>query len=92
MRIEPTQQTFGIKTQRTIRYDNPYCKRIVDTAFLDNGKSLRITKYFECDKLTQKLYYLKDQAGKWIKSKLKQYKGNSVNQVLQSNRLDSLNS
>ena len=91
MRIEPTQPTFGLNTQRVIRYDTPYCKRIVDTVSFDNGKSLRITKYFECDKLTQKLYYLKDQAGKWIKSKLKTYKDNSVNQVLQSNRLDSLN-
>lgn len=91
MRIEPTQQTFGLKTQRTIRYDSLKTKRIIDTAFLQNGKTLKIYNYFEFDKLTQKLYYLKDEAGKWVKSKLKTYKGNSVNQVLQSNRLDSLN-
>lgn len=89
MRIEPTQQTFGLKTQRTIRYNSPISKTIIDTAFLQNGKSLNVAKYFEYDKLTQKLYYLKDEAGKWVKSKLKTYKGNSVNQVLQSDRLDS---
>lgn len=89
MRIEPTQQTFGLKTQRTIRYNSLQGKTIIDTAFLKNGKSLRIAKYFEYDKLTQKLYYLKDEAGKWVKSKLKTYKGNSVNQILQSDRLDS---
>ena len=89
MRIEPTQPTFGLNTQRVIRYDTPYCKRIIDTVNLQNGKTLTISKHFERDNLTQKLYYLKNQAGEWIKSKLKMYKGNSVNQVLQSNRLDS---
>lgn len=90
--IQPQHPSFGLKTQRAVRYHSFTKKSITDTAYLQNGKSLRIIKYFDYDKLTQKLYYLKDEAGKWVKSKLKTYKGNSINQVLQSNRLDSLNS
>lgn len=81
MRIEPIQQpqpTFGLNVQKTIRYDSFTNKRIIDTVNFENGKKLQITKYFEYDKLVQKLYYLKDEAGKWIKSKLKDYRTNKV--------------
>lgn len=82
MRIEPIkpqpQPTFGLNVQKTIRYDSFTNKRIIDTVRFDNGKQLQITKYFEYDQLTQKLYYLKDSTGKWIKSKLKDFKLNKV--------------
>ena len=81
MRIEPIQQpqpTFGLNVQKTIRYDSFTNKRIIDTVNFENGKKLQITKYFEYDKLVQKLYYLKDETGKWVKSKLKDYRTNKV--------------
>lgn len=82
MRIEPIkpqpQPTFGLNVQKTIRYDDFTRKRIIDTVHFDNGKQLQITKFFEYDKLTQKLYYLKDETGKWVKSKLKDFKLNKV--------------
>ena len=82
MRIEPIkpqpQPTFGLNVQKTIRYDSFTNKRIIDTVNFENGKKLQITKYFEYDKLVQKLYYLKDKTGKWIKSILKDYETNIV--------------
>lgn len=82
--IQPQQPSFGLKTQRVIKYHSFTKKSITDTAYLQNGKSLRITQYFDYDKLTQKLYYLKDEAGKWVKSKLKTYKGRQVDKVITS--------
>lgn len=87
MRIEPIQPnepTFGLNVQKTIRYDSFTNKRIIDTVRFNNGKQLQITKYFEYDQLTQKLYYLKDSAGKWIKSKLKIFENNKLKQVVKS--------
>lgn len=81
MRIEPIQPkepTFGLNVQKAIRYDDMTRKRIIDTVRFGNGKQLQITKFFEYDKLTQKLYYLKDETGKWVKSKLKDFKLNKV--------------
>lgn len=82
--IQLQQPSFGLKTQRAIRYHSFTKKSVTDTAYLQNGKSLRITKYFDYGKLTQKLYYLKDEAGKWVKSKLKMYKGRQIDKVLTS--------
>lgn len=87
--IQPQQPSFGLNTQRTIRYHSFTKKSITDTAYLKNGKSLRITQYFDYDKLTQKLYYLKDEAGEWVKSKLKTYKSGKLNKTLNSKNLNN---
>lgn len=82
--IQPQQPSFGLNTKSVIKYGGFAQKSIDDTVQLSNGKSLRIIKYFDYDKLTQKLYYLKDEAGKWVKSKLKTYKGRQVDKVITS--------
>ena len=61
MRIQPTQQTFGLRTQRSIRYDSPQAKRIIDTAFLQNGKKVGAAKQ------------LKDYLGNILNGKAEQY-------------------
>ena len=72
--IQPQQPSFGLNTQRTIQYRGFTQKSIIDTVYLQNGKSLKITKNFNHDRLKEKIYILKDQLGNWIKFKTKNYK------------------
>ena len=85
MKIQPIQSpNFGLKVTRKIRFDSDQLKRVVDTVHLENGKKLIITKAYECNTLVSKLQYLKNEAGDWIKSKLKYYKGRQVIKELTS--------
>ena len=79
MKIQPIQTpSFGLNTARKIRFDGETQKRIIDTVNFDNGKKLIITKAYDCNTLVSKLQYLKNEAGDWIKSKLRYYKGRKV--------------
>lgn len=54
-------------------------KVLQDTVHFENGKTLKISKtYDKMGELTDKLYYLRDEAGKWIKSKVQYFKGGRV--------------
>ena len=87
MKIQPTQKNnlnFGIyKVTQMTRYG----KR--DTGLI-NGYKLDIYTAKEEGELVHKLYYLADNLGNWVKSKLKFYKGNKVVKVINSeNRRNS---
>lgn len=87
MRVQPikTQQpTFGINTNVVKRFDGIDRKQIITKGILNNGKQLIVTDYYYRDNLIQKLQYLKDATGKWIKSKLKIYENNKVAKVVNS--------
>lgn len=64
------------------------CGKVVqDTVHFENGKKLTIAKtYGKMGGLTEKLYYLRDETGKWIKSKLQCFKGNKVVQELRGQK------
>lgn len=68
MKIQPTNPiNFGIYQGTKL---TRYGKR--DTGII-NGKKLDIYTAYENGKVKHKLYYLYDNAGNWIKSKLKYF-------------------
>ena len=81
MKIQPIQQSnpsFGVHiVTRTTSYGNRA------TGLLKNC-TLDVYTVTENGELTQKLYYLSDKLGNWVKSKLKFYKGNKVYKVIRS--------
>ena len=87
MQIQPIQMTpgFGLNSTRKIYFDTPLIKRVVDTVHLGNGKKVIISKCYDYGNLISKLQYLKDEAGNWVKSKLKCYKnGKAVKTITSS--------
>lgn len=83
MKIQPTSQvSFGLNRSRQLRYVTPEIKREIDTIRFNNGKKLTITSEYQRSNLTNKLYYLKDAAGKWIKSKLDYFENGKVVKTL----------
>lgn len=88
MRIQPTETNFKMKwTTNNYKTIDGYVQK-VDKALLDNGKELRIyTEYKNGNKETS-LQYLVDSTGKWIKSKLRYFKGNKVIKVLKGGKYD----
>ena len=67
-----------------IRFDSDTLKRVVDTVHFNNGKKLIITKAYDCNTLVSKLQYLKNEAGDWVRSKLRYYKGRQVIKEMRS--------
>lgn len=85
MKIQPTQSpNFGLNVTRKIRFDSDTLKRVVDTIHFNNGKKLIITKAYDCNTLVSKLQYLKNEAGDWVRSKLRYYKGRQVIKEMRS--------
>lgn len=85
MKIQPTQSpNFGLNVTRKIRFDSNTLKRVVDTVHFNNGKKLIITKAYDCNTLVSKLQYLKNEAGDWVRSKLRYYKGRQVIKEMRS--------
>lgn len=83
MKIQPTSQvSFGLNRSRQLRYVTPEIKREIDTIRFNNGKKLTITSEYQRSNLTNKLYYLKDAAGKWIKSKLDYFENGKIVKTL----------
>ena len=79
MKIQPVESpNFGLMRQTQIRYTAPYTKVITDTVKLANGKKVLFAKTYSGNTLESKLSYLKDEAGRWVKSKLRYYKGGKV--------------
>lgn len=71
MKIQPVSQvSFGFNKTRSLRYIEPDVKQAIDIIRFENGKRLTITAQYKRGVLQNKLYYLKDAAGRWIKSKL----------------------
>ena len=89
MRVEPitgVESNFGLKKSTKVIYrfaNDIHCTSLTS----ENGKKLTIAKTFnKMGGLTEKLYYLRDETGKWIKSKLKCLKGNKVVQELRGQK------
>lgn len=76
MKVQKIQNpNFGIRikpTKTALYYPNCYVQKEVGVY---RGKEIIITKNFINDKLSSRLIYVKDQAGKWLKSKLKYLEG-----------------
>lgn len=87
MKIQPIQQpTFNsrYKIEQFKCYDKYVAKH--ENFYLNNGKTLKvITEWGENGKETS-LQCLFDEAGKWIKSKLRYFKGGKVTNVLRGER------
>lgn len=67
-------KTFGLKRSTKVVYHPPTYKKIVDTVELQNGKKVTFTKmYDKFGVLTEKLSYLRDSVGNWVKSKLQYF-------------------
>ena len=67
----PYNPNFGIRikpTKTSYYYPNCYVQKEVG---LFKGKEIIISKNFINDKLSSRLIYIKDETGKWLKSKLK---------------------
>ena len=85
MKIQPTHSpAFGLIRQTKIRYTKPYTKVITDTVKLVNGKKAIFASTYSGNTLESTLSYLQDAAGRWIKSKLRYYKGGKVVKTLDS--------
>ena len=79
--IVETHRKISFGVYRGTKYTH-YGK--VDTGIINN-KKLEIYKTYENNELKHKLYYLQDQVGHWIKSKLLFFKDNKVDKVVRSN-------
>lgn len=80
-------QTFGLKRTSSIRYNPNATKTFTDTAHLQNGKKVVVAKTFDkFGVLQEKIQYLKDNAGNWVKSKLKFYTGGKVVKEIGGNK------
>lgn len=84
MKIEGIQNTCFRCHKGSIERLRDYGKVIKDTGVI-NGKKLDIYSAYDTEgNLIHKLYYLADNMGNWIKSKLKFYKGRQVVKVIRS--------
>lgn len=72
MKIQPIQSpNFGVRLKPTkVSHYYPNCF-VEKEEGLFKGKQVIISKNFINDKLSSRLIYVKDEAGKWLKSKLK---------------------
>lgn len=78
----PQNVGFGLHVQNQTRYVSPAIKRVTDTVRFVNGKKLAITKEYHYGDLYTKLFYLKDAAGSWVKSKLQYFsRGKAVKEM-----------
>ena len=83
MKIQPVESpNFGLVRQTQIRYTAPYTKVITDTVKLANGKKAIFASTYSGNTLESKLSYLKDAAGKWIKSKLDYFENGKIVKTL----------
>ena len=72
-------QTFGLNRTSRIIYNPNSTKTLVDIVQLQNGKRLTVSKTYNMfGVMTDKLQYLKDQTGNWIKSKLQYFQDGKV--------------
>lgn len=82
MRIEPTEQTFGITTNRKISKYTYNCF-IEKSKGSYKGYDLSIQKNYINNRLCSTLICI-SKAGKWIKSKLKYFENGRQTKVLRS--------
>ena len=83
MKIQPTNQvTFALNRQTQIRYVTPEVRKVIDTVRLSNRKQVIVSKEYYRGNLSSKLQYLKDAAGKWIKSKLDYFENGKIVKTL----------
>ena len=89
MNIQPINNVNFQCRKGSIERLRPYGKVIQETGTI-NGKKLDIySAYNKEGELEHKLYYLADDVGRWIKSKLKYYRGGRCVKTIWSYRDDS---
>jgi len=80
-------KAFGLKRSSKVVYHPPTYKKIVDTVELQNGKRVTFTRmYNQFGELKEKLSYLRDSAGDWVKSKLQIFKDGEVIKTLKGRK------
>lgn len=87
MKIQPTQPSpsFGVRIKPTkVSHYYPNM-RIEKEVGLFKGHEVTVSKNFVNNKITSRLIYVKDNTGKWLKSKLK-YLDEGVWKVLKGER------
>ena len=71
---QPNDKAFGLKRTNKVVYHPNACKTIADTVHLNNGKTVTFAKtYNKWGDMTEKLSYLRDSVGNWVRSKLQFY-------------------
>lgn len=86
MKIQPTENINFRCHKATTQKLRDYGKVIKDTGFI-NGKKLEIYSAYSYDgQLMHKLYYLADNLGNWLKSKLKYYEKGKCYKVIRSEK------
>ena len=69
----PYNPAMGVRTSPTRVYMYAPAKYLTEDFGRFKDYKIHITKSYINDKLSQKLFYVTDSAGKWIKSKLKYF-------------------
>ena len=81
-------KAFGLNRSAKVLYRPNATKVLVDRVELANGKVITYSKtYDKWGKMTEKLSYLRDTAGEWVKSKLQYFnKDGEVIKTLKGNK------
>ena len=80
-------QTFGLHKMSKIKYNPNATKTIADVVQFENGKRFVVAKTFDkFGVMTEKLHYLKDSMGNWVKSKLQYFKDGKLIKELKGSR------
>lgn len=85
---EEYAKAFGLNRSAKVLYRPNATKVLVDRVELADGKVITYSKtYDKWGKMTEKLSYLRDTAGEWVKSKLQYFnKDGEVIKTLKGNK------
>ena len=89
---EEYAKAFGLKRSAKTLYHPNACKTLVDRVELSNGKTITYAKTLnKWGNTTEKLSYLRDEAGAWVKSKLQYFgKDGEVIKTLKGRKNDTV--
>ena len=85
MNIQPIGIIFKCHKGST-EHLRSYGKVVCEKGIINNKRLDIYSAYDTNGELMHKLYYLADSTGRWIKSKLKFYKGRQVTKIIRSER------
>ena len=86
MKIQPIDNTIFKCHKGTTEKIRDYGKVIQDTGIFKGNKLDIYSAYSREGKLIHKLYYLSDNVGHWLKSKLKYYENGKVIKEIRSEK------
>lgn len=84
---EEYSKAFGLRRSAKVLYRPNATKVLVDRVEFENGKTITYAKtYDKWGTMTEKLSYLRDSVGNWVKSKLQYYKDGEVIKTLKGRK------